>query len=42
MEVQMVHFKNEYGHYGNAIFFTDGICIISYFGKVSKKSRSAV
>ncbi|CAH1711512.1 unnamed protein product [Aphis gossypii] len=35
MEVQMVHFKREYKHYKNAKRYPDGICIISYFGKLS-------
>jgi len=34
----MIHYKNEYGHYRNAIDYTDSTCIISYFGKVSKKT----
>ncbi|XP_026812449.1 carbonic anhydrase 2-like [Rhopalosiphum maidis] len=39
IEVQMIHYKNEYGHYGNAIMYTDGICIISYFGNISDQDN---
>lgn len=35
----MVHFKREYKHYKNAKRYPDGICIISYFGKVCKKKK---
>lgn len=38
----MVHFKREYNHYKNATHYPDGICIISYFGKVCKKKREKV
>lgn len=39
IEVQMIHYKNEYEHYGNAINYPDGICIISYFGKLSDQDN---
>jgi len=42
MEIQMIHFKREYNHYKNATNYPDGICIISYFGKVCKKKYEKV
>ncbi|VVC31863.1 Hypothetical protein CINCED_3A019049 [Cinara cedri] len=39
MEVQMVHFKQEYGSYENATRYDDGICIVSFFGQISDEDN---
>lgn len=34
MEIHFVHFRKDYGSYENAKKYKDGLCVISFFGKV--------
>lgn len=34
MEVHMVHFKKEYGSFQNALSYSDGVCVVGFFGEV--------
>lgn len=34
MEVHIVHFKKEYGTFENAQNYSDGVCVIGFFGEV--------
>lgn len=34
MEVHIVHYKKEYGTFENAQNYTDGVCVVGFFGKV--------
>ncbi|KAE9545496.1 hypothetical protein AGLY_001039 [Aphis glycines] len=39
MEVHMVHFKKEYGSFQNALSYSDGVCVVGFFGEVSSKDN---
>lgn len=34
MEVHMVHYKKEYGSFQNALSYSDGVCVVGFFGEV--------
>lgn len=38
MEVHIVHYKQEYGSFENALTYSDGICVIGFFGEVTETS----
>lgn len=39
MEVHMVHYKKEYGSFQNALSYSDGVCVVGFFGEVSSKDN---
>lgn len=34
MEIHIVHYKAEYGSFKNAQNYSDGVCVVGFFGKV--------
>lgn len=34
MEVHIVHYKREYGSFKNAQSYSDGVCVVGFFGEV--------
>jgi len=34
MEVHIVHYKKEYGNFKNAQSYSDGVCVVGFFGEV--------
>lgn len=34
MEVHIVHYKKEYGSFENAQTYSDGVCVVGFFGEV--------
>lgn len=34
LEIHIVHFKKEYGTFENAQNYSDGVCVIGFFGEV--------
>jgi hypothetical protein len=36
MEVHIVHYKKEYGTFENAQTYSDGVCVVGFFGEVIK------
>jgi len=34
MEVHIVHYKKEYGSFKNAQSYSDGVCVVGFFGEV--------
>ncbi|XP_025406686.1 carbonic anhydrase 7-like [Sipha flava] len=39
MEVHIVHYKKEYGTFENAQTYSDGVCVVGFFGEVSPKDN---
>ncbi|XP_050440562.1 carbonic anhydrase 7-like [Adelges cooleyi] len=35
MEIHMVHFNTAYGTFQNAVNYSDGVCVIAFFGQIS-------
>uniref|UniRef100_A0A2S2PV71 Carbonic anhydrase n=1 Tax=Schizaphis graminum TaxID=13262 RepID=A0A2S2PV71_SCHGA len=39
MEVHIVHYKKEYGSFENALSYSDGVCVVGFFGEISSKDN---